>query len=619
MGKLVVGFLVLLGLCGAGTPEVATADQVQVQVVTDQATQQLRSWVTAAGNSGRRRIGKERVHIGEQICAFYERRDYRPAWSDANGPGSQVDGLVAAIRNADREGLRPIGYHLNAIIAAAATLKKQWSRRTKQQIAEYDLLLTDAFLSYGSHLFHGRKTRSKDPSLSVDRRHRDLTQLLEIALKVNDMEAALESLLPPHPTYARLRHALAEYRERAKHETWPKVPSGPKMQLGDSGKRVGALRRRLIASGHLVSAPVVQAVKISPAILPPSFQIAQAAAATETEQMTDAPQPLVSPDSPAPALTPMPAPAPTPKPIAKPINPALVFDAGLEQAVHRFQEQHGLAADSVVGPATLAALNVSLKQRVRQIALNMERWRSYPHSFGKRHIMVNVAASALDVMEDGQSVMHMRTVVGQKKKRWQTPVFSDSMEYIVLNPNWYIPPSIAKREILPAAKRDPSYLRRRGIRVFSSAGAVNPSRINWANVSARNLPFRFQQRPGRNNALGTMKFIFPNRYNVYLHDTPSQAAFSREVRALSHGCIRVEKPMDLAEYILQRTESWTRKKIGSTLKRRKTRRVYLSEPLPVHLLYWTVEVTDDGTLQFYPDIYDSDAALAKALGKSLAV
>ena len=608
MRKLVVTFLLIIGLIAGGTPEEAKADQVR-----DQATQQLRSWITAAGNSGSRRIGKERVWIGEQICAFYERRDYQPAWSDATGPLSQVEGLAAAIRNADREGLRPVGYHLNAIVAAAATLKKQWGGRTKQQIAEYDLLLTDAFLSYGSHLFYGRQTRAKDPSLSADRRHRDLTELLEIALKVNDMEAALESLLPPHQTYTRLRHALAEYRERAKHETWPTVPAGPKMQLGDAGKRVGALRRRLIASGHLVSAPKVEKAKGSPVALNSSILVAQAEPATEAEQATDTPQPLLSPHSPATTLP------PAPRPIPKPIDPALVFDAGLEQAVHRFQQQYGLAVDGVVGPATVAALNVSLKQRVRQIALNMERWRSYPHSFGERHIMVNVAASSLDVMEDGQSVLHMRTVVGQKIKRWQTPVFSDSMEYVVFNPNWYIPPSIARREILPAAKRDPSYLRRRGIRVFSSAGAVNPSHINWADVSAHNLPFRFQQRPGSNNALGTMKFIFPNRYNVYLHDTPSQAAFRREVRALSHGCIRVEKPFDLAAYILQSETSWDRKKIDATLKRRKTRRVYLSDPLPVHLLYWTVEVTDEGNLQFYPDIYESDTTLAKALGRSLAV
>lgn len=610
MRKLIVTFLLILGLVGSGTPEEANADHLR-----DQATQQLRSWITAAGNSGRKHIGKERVWIGEQICAFYERRDYRPAWSDADGPLPQVEGLVAAIRNADREGLRPVGYHLDAIISAAARLKKHWSTRTKQQITEYDLLLTDAFLSYGSHLFYGRHRRSKDPSLSAERRHRDLTQLLEIALKVNDMEVALESLLPPHLTYARLRQALAEYRERAKHETWPTVPAGPKMQLGDAGKRVGALRRRLIASGHLISSPTVQKVEHSPVALSPPFRIAQAAPATEAEQVTDAPQPLVAPDSPA--TTPPPVPAP--QPVTEPIDPALVFDASLEQAVRRFQEQHGLAVDGVVGPATLAALNVSLTQRVRQIALNMERWRSYPHSFGQRYVIVNVAASRLDVMEDGQSVMHMRTVVGQKTKRWQTPIFSDTMEYVVLNPNWYIPPSIARREILPAAKRDPSYLRRRGIRVFSSAGAVNPNHINWANVSAHNLPFRFQQRPGSNNALGAMKFIFPNRYNVYLHDTPSQSAFRREGRTLSHGCIRIEKPLDLAEYILQGKDSWTRKKIDAALKRHKTRRVYLPDPLPVHLLYWTVEVTDDGTLQFYPDIYESDKTLAKALGKSLAV
>ena len=164
--------------------------------------------------------------------------------------------------------------------------------------------------------------------------------------------------------------------------------------------------------------------------------LVQFAQATHTDEVSE------------PVLVPVPV---KPKPIApaEPIDPVLLFDEELNQALIRFQAQHGLAADGVVGPATLAALNVSLKQRVRQIALNMERWRRYPRHLGKRYLMVNVASYSLDVMEDGESVLHMRTVVGQKRKRWRTPVFSDSMEYVVLNPNWYIPPSIAKREILP--------------------------------------------------------------------------------------------------------------------------------------------------------------------------
>jgi murein L,D-transpeptidase YcbB/YkuD len=620
MGKLVVAFFIAIGLCGAGAPDPAYAD-----AIANKAARQLQTWIVAAGGSGRRGIGKERVHIGKQICAFYEGRDYQPAWSQDDGPGPQVDGLISAIRHADREGLRPVGYHLSAMQAAAKKLKQRWSARTPKQLAEYDLLLTDAFLTYGSDLFYGRQTRSLDASLSADRRSRDLAQLLEIALKVNDMEAALESLLPAHQGYARLRQALAHHREAAASKKWPRVAAGPKMQPGDHGKRVRALRQRLIASGDLAAQTEREAAKTkknkkSKQVTVVDLSAVRFVQVGQVEQLTDegsgVSKPTVFPQ-PVKQMLPL-----TPvKPVlpVKSIHPSMFFDEAVEQAVRRFQKKHGLGVDGVVGPATLAALNVSPKYRARQIALNMERWRSYPHNFGNRYVLVNVASSSLDVMEDGESVLHMRTVVGKKKKRWQTPVFSDTMEYVVLNPNWYIPPSIAKREILPSAKRDPSSLRRRGIRVFSSRGAVDPSRINWGSISAKNLPYRFQQKPGRGNALGKMKFIFPNRYNVYLHDTPSKAGFKRESRALSHGCVRLERPLDLAEYVLQNNKNWSRKKILKTLKRRKTRRVNLSEPLPVHLLYWTVEVNDDGTLQFYPDVYDSDKGLAKALGKNLAV
>jgi murein L,D-transpeptidase YcbB/YkuD len=235
MGKLVVTALVIIGLCGGAVPEAANAD-----AIADKATQQLRTWILAAGGSGRRQIGTQQVHIGQQICAFYERRDYQPAWSQGDGPGPQAAGLIVAIRHADREGLLPVGYHLSAMEAAAKKLKQHWSVRTPKQLVEYDLLLTDAFLTYGSHLLYGRQTRSLDVSLSADRRYRDLTQLLDIALKVNDMEAALESLLPSHQTYARLRQALAHHREAAASKKWPKVPAGPKMQPSDHGKRVRA-------------------------------------------------------------------------------------------------------------------------------------------------------------------------------------------------------------------------------------------------------------------------------------------------------------------------------------------------------------------------------------------
>jgi murein L,D-transpeptidase YcbB/YkuD len=240
--------------------------------------------------------------------------------------------------------------------------------------------------------------------------------------------------------------------------------------------------------------------------------------------------------------------------------------------------------------------------QVQQIALNMERWRWLPQDLGQRYILVDVPAYTLHVVEQDQSVMAMRVVVG--KPSWPTPVLSATMSYIVLNPDWRVPPNIATRELVPILRANPGYLAQNNMRLSDGAHEVDPRSVDWSQVSTKNFPYRLRQAPGPKNPLGTIKFMFPNRFQVYLHDTPSRTLFAKPTRAFSHGCIRVEKPMDLAEYVLRGVLS--REHIAAGLGRRTSRTVPLAQPLPTYLVYRTVLVKNDGTIQFRPDIYGYD-------------
>jgi murein L,D-transpeptidase YcbB/YkuD len=252
--------------------------------------------------------------------------------------------------------------------------------------------------------------------------------------------------------------------------------------------------------------------------------------------------------------------------------------------------------------------------QVQQIALNMERWRWLPQELGQRYILVDVPAYTLHVVEQDQSVMTMRVVVG--KPSWPTPVLSATMSYIVLNPDWRVPPNIAARELVPILRANPGYLAQNNMRLSDGAREVDPRSVDWSQVSTKNFPYRLRQAPGPKNPLGTIKFMFPNRFQVYLHDTPSRTLFAKPTRAFSHGCIRVEKPIDLAEYVLRGVLS--REHIAAGLGRRTSRTVPLAEPLPTYLVYRTVLVKNDGTIQFRPDIYGYDSLREGVLPKKSA-
>lgn len=287
------------------------------------------------------------------------------------------------------------------------------------------------------------------------------------------------------------------------------------------------------------------------------------------------------------------------------------FDEALVMAVKRFQKRHGLSQDGVVGKNTLASLNVSVAARIDQIMVNMERWRWLPEDLGAHYVLVNIAGFELKAVENGAVTERMPVVVGKPYRR--TPVFSDRIRYIEFNPDWTVPQSIAVKDELPKIKKDRNFLKKNGFEVLLNGKRVAPETIQWSSLSASRFPYTLRQKPGPENALGRMKFMFPNRFSVYLHDSPAKSLFERATRAFSSGCIRVARPKDLAEVLLRDVPGWSLERINVVLQKGETTRVDLAEPWPVHLTYSTAWSGEGGTIHFRRDIYGRDEKLREAL------
>ena len=518
----------------------------------------LRNRVESAGVPLKLSFGEEPIYAAAALPAFYERRAYRPAWINEKGPLSQAKSLLTTIQTADEEGLRPNDYHLDKIEHLFLEIRQPrmiFKTLNPRLLVDLDLLLTDAFLIYGSHLVAGRINPERiDPQWFVSRREADLVQVLEVALTSAGIEKALKSLLPLHAGYERLRQVLALYRKIAANGGWPSVPEGPKIQKGDRSDHIPILSQRLAVEGFFENS----ASSASP-----------------------------------------------------------IFDEQLQQALKKFQIQNGLEPDGVLGRQTIKALNITVDERIRQIIVNMERWRWLPQDLGNRYILVNIAGFYLDVIEYQKPVMDMRIVAGKPYRR--TPVFSDKLTYLVMNPYWAVPKTIAEKDILPKVKKDPAFLVKENLKIFQGWGAdtkeIDPASVDWQAVTATNLGFRFRQDPGPQNALGRIKFMFPNQFDVYLHDTPSRELFAKARRDFSSGCIRIEKPVELAEYLLRDHPDWPLEKIRQTLTddERVEKTVKLPEPINIHILYWTVWVGKDDLIHFSSDIYDRDKALDEAM------
>lgn len=501
-------------------------------------------------------VGDDLIQASTLVREFYQGRQYQPVWSRRGSLLSPVQSLVASIRAAEEEGLTLGDYHSESILANLkefARLSGGALRHLTPVLSDLELLLTDAFFVLATHLAQGKV----DPDTTETKweapcRSLDVLQLFQDSLASGRIAESLQSLSPQHSYYVGLKQALQRYKEIVRKNDWPRISGGTGLKAGDKGKRIESLKKRLIKEGYDVSGRLA---------------------------------------------------------------PSDVFDHDTELAVCRFQEKHGLPQTGVVDEATLKALNTSAEERLRQIEVNLERWRWLPHDLGPRYAVVDAASFELFVVERFETVLSMKIVVGMLT--WQTPVFSSRITDIVINPYWYAPNRVLLKELINYIKADPNYLTNNKMKLMRGWGKaeteVDVKTLDLDNVNAKNLDFHLRQDPGPLNLVGHIKFSMPNKYNVYLHDTPYQSDFGQFTRTFSHGCIRIAKPVDFSLFLLQDPMEWNAEKITECIDREIEQTIPVKNPLAVHVFYGTAWPFEDGSVQFRPDLYENDKLVAEAL------
>jgi murein L,D-transpeptidase YcbB/YkuD len=504
-------------------------------------------------------IKNENIRVYGSLPALYQKQDYKPLWINEDGPVSETAQMVEAIRNSYKEGLNPENYYLKETedtLTRVSAGSGSGKLPNAELLAELDILLSNSFLQYSSDLLYGQVAPQRiDLELVFGERPLNLNTLLITAVKENKINETLAGLLPEYPVYGRLRAALEQYRKYEAEGGWKPIPIGPKLRKGMRGRRVMALKERLVVTGEL-----------------------------ENSYLRND-----------------------------------VYDEALFEAVKRYQERNGLYVDGVAGDSTIESLNVPAEELVKRIMLSMERWRMLPQNMGNKFVLVNIASYHLYAVENNRDALSMKIVVG--KPKWNTPIFSEEMTHIVINPYWDIPPSIFKDDIAPLIRSDPDYMAERNIQAVGLS-MDEPDTADEAEVASAKEAYinkvltgnyRLRQNPGPSNPLGRIKFLFPNKYSVYLHDTPNRGYFQRSRRNFSHGCIRVEKPVELAEFVLSSDPRWTIERIQSAIGKGTTQTVALPVQIPVYILYFTAWANQDGSVDFYKDVYGLDQVLQNAL------
>jgi L,D-transpeptidase YcbB len=487
---------------------------------------------------------------------LYQRREHEPVWFRGTVPASQLGQLIEALQAAHEDGIEPDLYAVSAL--------ETWREHGTEgliirrgldpaEVGQLDPWLSYLYMKFASDLASGMSDLAHaDDRWRIRPEPFDPLAHLEEAVAGNRVRAALLDLRPATPQYEALRTALAEHRAIAASGGWPELPRTLRVAPGQTSPAARRLAERLQIAGDYDRR------------LPDNAE-------------------------------------------------AIEFDEHLRQALARFQRRHGLADDGVLGPATIAQLNVPVERRIAQLALNLERWRWLPRDVGVRHILVNIPEYQLEVWERGRVRLSMPVVVGRPDA--PTPIFNHEMTHLVFSPYWNVPPGIAEGETLPAVMQDPAFLARNNMEVLDRRGRViDPATLDLEDPSA----YRFRQRPGRGNSLGLVKFMFPNEHHVYLHDTPADSLFDRVNRPFSHGCVRVAEPQALAEYLLQDDREWSAERINEAMDGAEERTVTLREPVPVYLGYWTARVSGDGELQFRADVYGIDRRQAALLAERVA-
>jgi murein L,D-transpeptidase YcbB/YkuD len=493
-----------------------------------------------------------------QVQKFYDSYGEVLPWVRGMQPTPQAQQLIAILLNADQKGLSAEDYDGQRWSDRLAKLKPA-SSPSEADAVRFDVAFTVCVMRYISDLHIGKvNPKHFDFGLEVESRKYDLAQFLKVDIAdSSDVNGVLAQVEPPYPGYQRTIQALHTYLELAKEDDGGQLPpTGKTIGPGDSYSGVPQLIRLVRGLGDLPA------------------------------------------DASLPADT-------------------TVYQGALVDAVKNFQRRHGRDPDGRIGAQTLADLNVPLSKRVRQMQLTLERWRWLPVVLHEAPIVANIPEFRLRAYDENFKVALTMNVVVGKAYNHNTPVFVDSMKYVVFRPYWNVPFSIVRSEFIPQIVRDSDYLSKKGFEVVNGRQQVVASGAVTSDVLAqlRTSKLFIRQMPGPKNSLGLVKFIFPNDFSIYMHDTPAQTFFSKSRRDFSHGCIRLEKPADLAVWVLRDNPGWNVDRVRAAMNGNPNQQVNLAHPIPVLILYGTVIVNDDGLVHFYDDIYGHDAALEKALDK----
>lgn len=473
------------------------------------------------------------------LVTFYRARNFEGIWGSDR---RRRNALLTAFASAADHGLPAARYEADALVAQLQ------SGSTAAAQAQAEVELSRLFLQYARDIQTGMLTPSRIDS-NIKRQVPLRSRLGTIQAFVQSSPSGfLRSLPPGSPEYARLMRQKLEMERLLARGGWGPTVPGRKIEPGQSGPQVVALRDRLIAMGFL--------------------------ARTNSQS----------------------------------------FDAAMVNAVQRFQQAHGLAIDGVAGAGTLRQINIAPEARLQSVIVAMERERWINRPRGQRHVWVNLTDFTAKIIDNDSVTFETRTVVGAVHEDRYSPEFSDVMEFMVINPSWYVPRSIITKEYLPQLQEDSNAANNLLI-TDASGRVVDRNAIDFSEYTETNFPFSMREPPSQGNALGLVKFMFPNRYNIYLHDTPSKSLFGREVRAFSHGCIRLADPFDFAYALLARQVGNPQAFFQSELRAGRERRVNLNNPVPVHLVYRTAFTKEDGPMQYRRDIYGRDARIWRALSR----
>ncbi|HTS48872.1 MAG TPA: L,D-transpeptidase family protein [Bryobacteraceae bacterium] len=489
------------------------------------------------------------------VSNFYAPSNYALAWTRDGAPTSQAKALIEMLQHAEAKGLDAEDYDASRWAARLARLRPALAKPSGHDLAAFDLALTVSGMRFVSDLRVGRVSPKVFCfGLNTDQKQCDLANILRRLTTCSDVRSIVAGIEPLYPGYRRLEQALENYLKLARADDGEPLPPVKKpVEPGTAYAGVPRLERLLRLVGDL----------------PASAQ--------------------VSPET-------------------------GIYAGPLVDAVKHFQVRHGLEPDGRIGNATLQQLNTPLSHRVRQIELTLERWRWAPSSFNRPPIVVNIPEFRLRALNDRyESELEMKVVVGGAY-RHQTPVFTNDMTHVIFRPYWNVPLSIQRAELVPKIAKDPSYLANNDYEIVDARGNVVAGRVTAETLGQlRSGKLAIRQEPGAKNALGYVKFMFPNEYNVYLHGTPAKPLFARSRRDFSHGCIRVEKPDELAAWVLRGLPEWTPERIREAESGARTLQVNLRQSIPVLIVYGTAVADETGDVSFFDDIYGHDASLDTVL------